>query len=225
MPLNGTAVAEILHILAFGDSITQGGKITADGVRYGILAPPNGARTSGGYEPELELDFATQTRHTAYVYNWGYGGERTDQGVNRIDTVLDSREADFILIMEGSNDLYSSVSSMTTRANLRIMIEKSRAKFIAPMVATLPPNTARSDGNLIPTSYNPAIESLAAEKGIALADQYDALSGNWAAYNSGDGVHLSDAGEEVVAQTWLDTLMQYGKLDPVMTPILQLLLE
>ena len=220
------AGARTFQVLAFGDSITQGGKITADGTRYGILTPPNGARTTDGYEPELEYDFATQTTHSAYVYNWGWGGEDTVAGVNRIDTVLDSREGDFILIMEGTNDLVHSISSTTTQTNLRIMIDKSRAKRTAPVIATIPPNTSTQyNGDLVSTHYNPAIRSLALEKGIPLADQYAALNSRWADYTSGDGIHLNDLGEKVMAQTWLNTLMGAGKLDPVLTPILQLLLE
>ncbi len=202
----GIASAQVFEILAFGDSITQGKKRDGDGVISGIIDPPNGARTLDGYEPELENDFATQTDHTAYVYNWGFGGERTYQGVNRIDSVLDSRQADIILIMEGANDLASGVSASTTKANLRIMIQKSKAKDTKPILATVTPNTNRSDGHIIPNNYNPAIKALASEEGIVLADQYAALVGNWSAYNSGDGLHLNDDGERVMAQVWLDSI-------------------
>lgn len=203
----GNASAKTFSILAFGDSITQGKKIDSDGVIYGIILIPNGARTNDGYEPELENDFATQTNHTAYVYNWGFAGEQTYEGVNRIDSVLDSRAADFILIMEGANDLYNGVSAKTTKANLQFMIEKSQAKNTEPIIATVTPNTDRSDGFIIPNNYNPDIKSLALEKDIALADQYTALVGNWSGYNSGDGLHLNDAGEQVMAQAWFDAIL------------------
>ena len=203
----GMASALTYDILAFGDSITQGKKIDSDGVSSGILNPPNGARTTDGYEPELENDFATQSSDTAHVYNWGYGGEITYQGVNRIDSVLDSRQADFILIMEGANDLGWGVSASTVKANLRIMIEKSLAKNTEPIIATVTPNTARSNGYIIPNSFNPAIKALALEKNIALADQYAALVGNWSNYHSGDGLHFNDAGERILAQTWFDAIM------------------
>ena len=149
-----------------------------------------------------------------YVYNWGYAGESTHQGVNRIDSVLDSREADFILIMEGANDLPAGVSASTTKANLRIMIEKSQGKNTEPIIATVTPNTQRSDGYIIPNNYNPAIKSLASEKNIALADQYKALVGNWSGYNSGDGLHLNDDGERVMAQAWLDAISIDTPLPP-----------
>ena len=196
------ASARTLLILAFGDSITQGYKRDSEGNISGITVPPNGERTSDGYEPELENAFSMQTNHTVYVYNWGYSGERTYQGVNRIDSVLDSREADFILIMEGANDLYAGVSAATTKANLQIMSEKSRENNTEPILATITPNTARADGDTIENFYNPEIESLALEEGITLADQYSVLVGNWSDYQSGDGLHLNDAGEWVMAQAW-----------------------
>ena len=214
----GIASAYTFDILAFGDSITQGKKRDSDGVIYGITLRPNGARTIDGYEPELENDFATQTNHRAYVYNWGYAGESTHQGVNRIDSVLDSREADFILIMEGANDLYAGVSASTTKANLRIMIEKSQGKNTEPIIATVTPNTRRSDGYIIPNNYNPEIKSLASEKDIALADQYTALVGNWSGYNSGDGLHLNDDGERVMAQAWFDAILIPISIDTPLPP-------
>lgn len=210
----GIASAQTFKILAFGDSITQGLKRNSDGDIYGIISKPDGARTSDGYEPELEHDFATQTNLTAYVYNWGSAGERTFEGVNRIDSVLNSREADFILIMEGANDLYSGVPAKTTNANLQFMIEKSQGKNTEPIIATVTPNTVRSDGNIIPNEYNPNIKSLALGKGIALADQYMALVGNWSGYNSGDGLHLNDAGERVMAQAWFDAILRRLPLPP-----------
>lgn len=206
----GIASAQLIKILAFGDSITQGLKRDSDGNESGIIQPLYGARTSDGYEPELENYFATQTNHTVYVYNWGHRGEPTHEGVNRIDSVLDSRAADLILIMEGANDLYDGVSAETTKANLQFMIEKSQAKNTEPIIATVTPNTDRSDGYIIPNNYNPKIKSLALEKGIALADQYTALVGNWSGYNSGDGLHLNDQGERVMAQAWFDAILNSG---------------
>ena len=222
------ASAYTFLILAFGDSITQGYKRTSDGTIYGITSPPNGARTSDGYEPELENDFATQSNHTAYVYNWGYGGERTYQGVNRIDSVLTSRDADFILIMEGANDLYAGVSASATKANLGIMIDKSLARQTEPIIATVTPNTApnQPEGYKIPTEYNPAIKYLASEKGITMADQYAALVGNWSSYNSGDGLHLNDSGERVMAQRWYNAILDHGLPRPfAIAPIINLLLN
>jgi lysophospholipase L1-like esterase len=154
----------------------------------------------------------------------GYGGGRTYEGVNRIDSVLDSRDADFILIMEGANDPGWGVSASTTRANLQIMIEKSIEKSIEPIIATITPNTAAANGYIIPNDYNPAIKLLALEKGIGLADQYAALVGNWANYHSGDEQHLNDTGEQVMAQTWFDAFLNSRSPNSI-APILHLLLE
>ena len=222
--------AQTYVILAFGDSITQGLKRDSEGTIYAIVSPPNGERTSDGYEPDLENEFSDHTSHEALVYNWGYWGERSYQGVNRIDSVLDSRVADFILIMEGANDLYEGVSAATTKANLQIMIEKSRLKNTLPIIATITPNTARYDGDLIPVSYNPAIKDLAVETEVALSDQYEALVVDWTGYNSGDNLHLNDVGEQVVARTWFETILDNGLISPnpetiSIVPILNLLLD
>ncbi len=205
------------EILAFGDSITQGVKIDSDGVKTGILSPPAGVRTTDGYEPELEL-LAQSTPDTVYVYNWGYGGERTNVGLTRIETVLASRQAQFILIMEGANDILAGISTATTTFNLSQMVAKSREAFIEPILATVTPNTmseawASDRNDIIANDLNIKIRQLASNNSVVLADQYNDLSppdgtGWETIYNSGDGLHLSDEGERRVAQTWFDSLLQ-----------------
>jgi lysophospholipase L1-like esterase len=107
------------------------------------------------------------------------------------------------------------------------MIDKSVAHQTEPIIATVTPNTARSDGYIIPNYYNPAIRSLASDKGVALADQYAAMASNWTSYNSGDGLHISDAGERVMAQTWLNVmdLSRINSTIPNIAPIIKYLLE
>ena len=146
LSLGVQAKAAHYEILAFGDSITQGVKIDSDGNKTGILSPPAGVRTSDGYEPELEL-LAQTTPDTVYVYNWGYGGERTNVGLDRIDSALASRRAQYILIMEGTNDILAGISTATTIFNLSQMIVKSRNALVEPILATVTPCTiARSVG-------------------------------------------------------------------------------
>ncbi len=211
------AKAAHYDILAFGDSITQGVKIDSDGNKTGILSPPAGARTSDGYEPELEL-LAADIPDTVYVYNWGYGGERTNVGLDRIDSTLASRRAQYILIMEGTNDILAGISTATTVFNLSQMIVKSRKAFVEPILATVTPCTiseawAADRNNIIANDLNVKIRQLAINKNVVLADQYNNLSpppngtGWETIYNSGDGLHLSDEGERRVAKTWFDSLL------------------
>lgn len=221
------ALGDTFSILAFGDSITAGLKRDAADNEWGITSPPQGARV-GGYEPPLESIFSKNTDHTAYVYNWGRHGELTQDGVNRIDSVLSSRNAQFLLLMEGANDIIHGVSQGTVKFNLGVMINKIRARNVEPVLATITPQS----GNNV-TSWNSGIAALAVEKNVLLADQYSAIISNFGLYNSGDGLHISTAGDDKMADTWLTILENSLPGDTVnlpgdtvnMAPIIQFLLD
>lgn len=235
----GRAWAEIdyLTILAFGDSITQGYARDAYGYEYGNLAPLRGDRTiEWGYEIELEILIEdTMGPGTSSVYNWGYHGLTTAGALDCyhdwecIDDVLASREADLILILLGANDLNAGIPSTTTRFNLSMMIDKSRSHGVEPVLGTITPNTA--DNNIYPPQwinlyYNPMIRDLAREKGVPLAEHYEAMEQDWdSLYCSGDGIHLSATGNRKLAQTWHD-IINRRFINPVtIPPILHLLLK
>jgi len=182
-----------LVLICFGDSVTQG-------VPY-ILEPGAGRRV-GGYEPPLEALLEADSR-PSQAYNWGVGGERTDAGAQRIDDVLHNSGADYVLIMEGTND-YWFFGYETTVFNLGNMIEKSREENVTPILATLSPDTQNPEKQIDGT-YNPAIKDLAAQKKVALADQYAGLIANWATLGEkapGDGLHPNQDGYNAMAQIW-----------------------
>lgn len=211
--------AQQIDIIAFGDSITQGYK--DDGTSnppFGITTPQEGSIRNDGYEPELAALFDDNISRTALVYNWGYKGEQTPEGVNRIKEALKRSPAHFILIMEGANDLINGIDEKTTRDNLGFMIDESKNKAVKPIIGTVTPNTSNPPiGPFNPISLNQKIVTLAGNKGIELADQYAALNGNWQNYNSGDGLHLNQDGEEVMAREWFDAILRCG-VPPYLSP-------
>ena len=240
------AQVDYLVILAFGDSITQGFARDADGEEFGILEPPRGERIERwGYEIKLEYMLEnTLGPDTSSIYNWGYHGLRSDSALrcdqdwDCIDVVLDSREADMILILLGANDPYDGISASTTKFNLSEMIDKSRDRGVTPVLGTITPN---SSGNLLDLDprtnddYNPLIRTLAEEKKVPLAEHYEAMDQNWdLLYTSGDGLHLNDEpGNKKLAQNWHKAIMKYlTDPDPepepepvIISPILHLLLN
>lgn len=229
-----------LTVLAFGDSITQGYARDAEGNEYGIIEPPRGARIDWwGYEIHLEYMIEdTYGAGTSSIYNWGYHGLRSDQALqcgedwDCIDDVLSSREADMILIMLGANDLYNGISYAATRYNLSKMIEKSYAKRVEPILGTITPNTSGTslfNSEWINGLYNPMIRDLAQEKGVLLADHYENMIDEWESlYTSGDGLHVNDAGNYRLAETWYEAIIQsdfFLKPPPVdIIPFMHLLL-
>ena len=179
-------------ITAFGDSITQG---------YPYILEPGNGRRVGGYEPELEA-FFNEIGIPVFVLNYGIAGEITPRGVSRIDRVLAESQADYILILEGTNDYFYGISVNTTIFNLGLMIDISRAYNVEPIIATLSPDL-RSNGKSVEVNYNPDIRRLARRKGVILVDQYSALEGkDWDI----DGLHPDEYGYRIMAREWFHAL-------------------
>lgn len=185
-PFAETANAAVVD--AFGDSITAGDE-----------------SSTGGYPPKLATLLNNNNRNSS-VLNYGASRETTKRGLGRIDSVLAASNPHIVLILEGTNDRTVGISLETTKFNLGEMIKKCRARHATPLLSNLLPDTSEHGWKKnISTTYNPAIKSLAEERGVTLVDQHAALSPNWAS-QSADGKHPNDIGYQLMAQTWFNTL-------------------
>ena len=207
-PQSSATTLPDFSILTIGDSITLGFKRHCRGEpnvcpRYDVLNPANegnGVRI-GGYQPELE-EIYNRYKSDTRAYNWGVGGDTSMGVLNRIDSVLNSRFAHYILIMVGTNE--GGVSAETTAFNLGVMVDKARAKGVTPVLATL---TYRNYNTGIVTGKNPHIIALANSKNVILADQYAATKPpNWVIADSGDGLHVGFEGDRILAETWFTAI-------------------
>ncbi|MCP4595684.1 GDSL-type esterase/lipase family protein, partial [Neptuniibacter sp.] len=221
LPLNGFATGfyagmpirlfqEPLNCIAFGDSITQGLKRNSSGYISPECKDPSGGAEACSYTEELSSALEQENDvSTAAEYNWGVSGERSYQGVARIEAVMaDQSNANCILIMYGANDLYQGLQPSDTAANIQTMAELALSVNKVPVIATVTANTAGT-GSIVP--YNDAIWQMVADVGllpIEIADQYTALNENWELYNSGDGLHVSDAGDQRMSEEWLRALKE-----------------
>ena len=176
--------------IAFGDSITNG-------------------RDLPGYPPKLELKL-DEGIGPSIVYNAGVSGERTTEGILRIDSVLDQYNAEFITIMEGTNDVTFGYSRYTLAYNLSLMIDMSRAHDTVPFIGSLTP---REDGLDQRTQeyYNPKIEEMADDKEVPYVDMYAALN-DLRDTHFEDGKHPNEEGYWVVATKWYEAIYEY--IDP-----------
>ena len=176
-----------LKIVTFGDSITRG---------FG--ATP--------YSTFLRKQL-TAAGCVVTVINEGKDSESTIDGRDRISSVLAKHKPDYILIMEGANDARIGIGSGTVAADIAAMMNKAAAAGTIPIVASITPNTeSGSENRAIPNSYNPGIAAKAAQNGVTYVDVYSALEGpNWGRYNF-DGLHLTNAGQRIVANQFLAVL-------------------
>jgi len=164
-------------VVAFGDSITEGNGVTP-------------------YSTYLQ----NMIGGAATVVNQGVRGETTWQGAQRIGGVLQTYAPNFMLIMEGANDVILGVSYTTTKFNLGVMLDRCIAAGAVPILSTITPNHQDpSLSTVIPSLYNQAIFSLAASRGITLVDSYGYVAANWDTLTT-DGLHPNEQGAQILAQ-------------------------
>jgi lysophospholipase L1-like esterase len=202
----------ISRILAFGDSLTAG------------RTSPGPAAYRG--EPQSypfklgDLLAARYTRQTLEVENGGFGGETASAiddavswGVRRLPTYLSAFQPQLLLLMEGSNDLFFSHEVGLARgiAALEDMVRDARSRGTVVFLATIPPQRAGGLRNrdrvaaLIP-SFNDQVRAVAARQGAVLVDVYAAVQPDLQRLIGIDDLHLTEAGYQVVAQTFFDAI-------------------
>ncbi|MCP3933039.1 MAG: hypothetical protein GY705_28545, partial [Bacteroidetes bacterium] len=165
--------------MTYGDSITQG--------LWEIQNTPLGARV-GGYQTHLEYLFSLVGK-SAQVYNWGLGGETTHEALanSRIDSSLASHgSAEYLLLMQGTNDYFSSIPPWQTANNIGKMIDKAKAYGMVPIVGNITPDQREVSKQI--ESRNSYIAIIASQKGVALVDMYNGLLSNWNSYVSSDNL-------------------------------------
>jgi len=108
--------------LAFGDSITLG--------HFDF-------QELGGYPGRLS-DLLECSPGVCEVFNAGKGGEKTYQGVSRIDSVLaEEGPFDVMMLMEGTNDIFVEYSMESMISNLATIALKARIRGIETVHASI----------------------------------------------------------------------------------------
>lgn len=169
-------------ILAFGDSLTVGVGASETTSYPTVLAQLSGRR----------------------VVSAGVSGEETDQGLQRLPTVLNEVIPNLLILLEGGNDILRGKNLQQTKQNLAAMISLAKSKGIQVVLIGVPAKKLFSD-------VAPLYEELASEHRLVFAD--DLLSGLLRnnKYKS-DPVHLNQLGYRVMAESIHALLIDHGAL-------------
>ncbi len=222
----------LLRVITIGDSITSGLKLNASKTDW--YCPADGVRTSsfyacrgnnalnrGGYQPHTRTLFA-QNGINADLYNWGINGAESWQ-LNGVATqAMNARPADVVFIMAGVNDLNDNVSAHTTAFSIELIMDTVRARGLKVVVGTVTPHAGVSSYNAKIAQINGLIKTAAAARKIPVADHFSTFITNWNAYHSGDGLHINNTGDAVMASKWVAA---YDEISVVISPVLRLLLD
>jgi lysophospholipase L1-like esterase len=138
------------------------------------------------------------------VNNAGVPGNTTAQMRARMDSDVYAYNPDVLFVLGGTNDLGMGVSASATIANLRAIVVGAKAHKITVILLTIPPESYSGSADKI-DSLNAAIVYLARAQRITNVDIHNPLSNAngvyYPKYTIGDGLHLSDLGAQVVANT------------------------
>jgi lysophospholipase L1-like esterase len=197
--------------LAFGDSITEG-------------RGDDPARASLGYPPRLQVLLQT-AGVSATVLNRGLGGERTPDSLSRIDSVIaEGVPGDYLLLMEGTNDISRAISPETTIFNLDEMARRAEAKNLLALHATVIPRKpdAKVDAdNILNDALNGRIRNLAGVRQRREADPYEVFRTTPNTFSfyvvaADDPVgHPNAAGYDILARVFFNALQGIDTVSPV----------
>ncbi len=211
----GAALAQV-GFLAFGDSITEG-------------RGDDPARTQKGYPPRLQALLAAAGVQ-ATVQNAGKGGENTQEGLTRIDGVLNAipTSTEVMLLMEGTNDLSNGLSFETTMFDLREMARKAEIKGLSVVHATTIPRINSAwvdDRNVLTLRLAENLRDTAGTRNRDLADPFEVFSNLpnlFSTYyvpvtaEAPDPVgHPNSAGYDQLAQIFFDVIRDRDTVGPV----------
>lgn len=196
--------------IAFGDSITAGVGDDPEQADPGYPARLGALLADAGLE--------------ATVLNRGIGGERTPEGLSRIDSVL-AAGGDILLLMEGSNDISRRISLETTLFNLDEMARLAERRGIAPIHATVIPRIPRAtvdSDNLLNQLLNEQIREIAGIRRRGLVDNFEAfgkIDGVFDDYYWDEPTdlvgHPNADGYDLMAEVFFDVLTDRDSTPPV----------
>ncbi|SNS92719.1 arylesterase [Antarctobacter heliothermus] len=141
------ATAERVHILALGDSLTQG---------YGLIEQE-------GFVPQLR-DWLAARGHDVRIVNAGVSGDTTAGGLARVDWSL-TPEIQAMIVALGGNDLLRGIDPAVSRANIEGILKVAEARELEVLLIGM-----QAPGNYGP-DYKAAFDALYPD----LAQSYDAL--------------------------------------------------
>lgn len=198
--------------LAFGDSIT-----------FGVGDDP--ARAAKGYTPRLQNLLQT-AGVSATVLNFGVGGEKTPDGLSRINGVLaQGSPGDVLILMEGTNDISQSISLETTIFNLDEMATRAEALSLGVIHATVVPRypEAKVDPeNALTDQLNGRIRNLAGLRQRRLADPNETyrntpnlFAGFYSTERPDPVGHPNAAGYDILARVFFNVIQGIDTVSPV----------
>lgn len=175
------AMADQVHILALGDSLTQG---------YGLLE-------SDGFVPQLRAWLATRG-YDVRIVNGGVSGDTTAGGLARVEWSL-TPEIEAMIVALGGNDLLRGIDPAEARSNIEGIMKVAEARDLEVLLVGMqaPGNYGpeyKADFDAIYPELAEAYDALHAENFFGGLMQTGAEPAELAAFMQADGIHPNAEG-------------------------------
>jgi lysophospholipase L1-like esterase len=207
-------VLSVHRFVAFGDSVTAGEDGRTAQIRVRFIDPVRSYPAV--LLSRISTDFPDQG---ISVVNEGRGGEFADDGTKRLSQVLDSDRPEVLLLLEGYNDLLNfgarAADAVVVALRDDVRLAKSRgvqqvlvSTLTPPRKATGPRDRAIELRAIQDT--NAKLIPMAAAEGARVVNAYDAFLGREQDLVGDDGLHLTPAGNEVLADLFYAAIRDAG---------------
>tara|TARA_R110002111_G_scaffold96118_4_gene149091 strand:- start:193 stop:822 length:630 start_codon:yes stop_codon:yes gene_type:complete len=180
--------AESKTIVFIGDSLTAG---------YGLDNP------SAQAYPALIQEKIDAAQLNYRTVNAGLSGDTTAGGLRRINWLL-QQPIDILVIALGGNDGLRGVSPKSTKANLKGIIERTRAKYPEVTIMLAGMQMPANMGEAYRQSFQRIFPEVAQEKqGKLIPFLLEGIGGE-PEFNQPDLIHPTAEGQRLIAETvWL----------------------
>ena len=176
-----TAQADRVHLLALGDSLTQG---------YGLLE-------QDGFVPQLR-SWLAERGHDVRIVNAGVSGDTTAGGLARVEWSL-TPEIQGMIVALGGNDLLRGIDPAVSRGNVEGILKVAKAHGLKVLLIGM-----QAPGNYGPdykADFDALYPELADSYGTLYLDSFFAglmqdgdMSESLGVYMQSDGIHPNAAG-------------------------------
>jgi lysophospholipase L1-like esterase len=177
-----------------------------DSITYGVLA--RRWFPEKGYVPRLETLLKTYL-DSPRILNRGIPGEQTWEGLARLEHIIQADQSKYLLLMEGTNDMFAGIPESIAAFNIEEMVKKAIQHRAYPLVATIIPRSDDNwDSNIQKATrqYNELVRKIPPAYYIPLVDQNKTFVSHPNGYLAlfSDGAHPNELGYQVMAEAWLE---------------------
>lgn len=197
-PVQSIKLLSVTKILAFGDSLTEGGT--------GSPLPPVDPSTPGfshsyPYKLQQLLNAAYPTQ-TISVFNGGMGGTLATSSTDRLQQLISQFSPQVMILMDGANDFNQGASVTAVVGGMASMVDLAQSRGVFVFLSAQPRQRdggQRAGGVAQIVPYNAALSQMATTRAIPFVDIYPLITVEML---QPDGLHLTETANAALAAAY-----------------------